>query len=101
MILYISYYYNYLQRLFTLGARKIVVVNVGPIGCIPCMRDLNPFSGDKCVQFPNHLAQLFNTQLKNLVDELKTNLKGSLFVYGDAYHIMEDIMMNYSKYGRV
>ncbi|AES64973.1 putative triacylglycerol lipase [Medicago truncatula] len=88
-----------ITRLFTLGARKIVVINVGPIGCIPCMRDLNPFSGDKCVKFPNHLAQLFNTQLKNLVEELRTDLKGSLFVYGDAYHIMEDIMMNYSKYG--
>ncbi|KAI5446601.1 hypothetical protein KIW84_014438 [Lathyrus oleraceus] len=88
-----------LSRLFNLGARKIVVVNVGPIGCIPYMRDSNPFSRDKCVTFPNQLAQLFNTQLKSLVEELRTILKGSLFVYGDAYHIMEDIIMNYTKYG--
>jgi hypothetical protein len=85
--------------LFNLGAKKIVVVNVGPIGCLPYMRDFDPFSGDKCVTFPNQLAQLFNTQLKSLIEELRTILKGSLFVYGDAYHIMEDMIMNYTKYG--
>ncbi|KAK2394787.1 GDSL esterase/lipase [Trifolium repens] len=88
-----------LTRLFNLGAKKIVVVNVGPIGCLPYMRDFDPFSGDKCVTFPNQLAQLFNTQLKSLIEELRTILKGSLFVYGDAYHIMEDMIMNYTKYG--
>ncbi|KAL5097844.1 hypothetical protein RYX36_002171, partial [Vicia faba] len=67
--------------------------------CIFFVNYSNPFSGDKCVTFPNQLAHLFNTQLKTLVEELRTILKGSLFVYGDAYHIMEDIMMNYSKYG--
>jgi hypothetical protein len=85
--------------LFNLGAKKIVVVNVGPIGCLPYMRDFDPFSGDKCVTFPNQLAQLFNTQLKSLIEELRTILKGSLFVYGDAYLIMEDMIMNYTKYG--
>ena len=54
------------------------MVNVGPIGCIP---------------------QLFNTQLKSLVAELRTKLEGSLFVYADVYHIMEDILQNYNDYG--
>jgi len=68
-----------LRRLFSLGARKIVVANVGPIGCIPYVRDFNPLAGDECVTFPNELAQFFNTQLKNLVAELRTKLEGSLF----------------------
>lgn len=90
-----------MQRLFSLGARKIVVANVGPIGCIPYIRDvnLNPYDEDECVTFPNELAQLFNTQLKSLVEELRTKLEGSLFVYADVYHIMEDILMNYKDYG--
>ncbi|KAG4956554.1 hypothetical protein JHK85_042934 [Glycine max] len=85
-------------RLFNLGARKIVVVNVGPIGCIPYVRDFTPFAGDECVTLPNELAQLFNTQLKSLVAELRTKLEGSLFVYADVYHIMEDILQNYNDY---
>ncbi|KAH1147088.1 hypothetical protein AAZX31_15G133600 [Glycine max] len=88
-----------LTRLFNLGARKIVVVNVGPIGCIPYVRDFTPFAGDECVTLPNELAQLFNTQLKSLVAELRTKLEGSLFVYADVYHIMEDILQNYNDYG--
>ncbi|XP_047173698.1 GDSL esterase/lipase At4g16230-like isoform X4 [Vigna umbellata] len=90
-----------LTRLFSLGARKIVVANVGPIGCIPYIRDvnLNLYDEDECVTFPNELAQLFNTQLKSLVEELGTKLEGSLFVYADVYHIMEDILMSYKDYG--
>ncbi|XP_057434005.1 GDSL esterase/lipase At4g16230-like isoform X2 [Lotus japonicus] len=88
-----------LTRVFNLGARKIVVANVGPIGCIPYMRDYNSEAGDDCVTFPNELARLFNTQLKCLIEELRTNLKGSLFVYADVYHIVEDIIINYNDYG--
>ncbi|CAN1281593.1 GDSL esterase/lipase At4g16230 [Linum perenne] len=47
--------YIIMQRLYDLGARKIVVVNVGPIGCIPYIRDINPSSGDKCATFPNEI----------------------------------------------
>ncbi|XP_061346784.1 GDSL esterase/lipase At4g16230-like [Gastrolobium bilobum] len=88
-----------LMRLFSLGARKIFVANVGPIGCIPYMRDFNPDAGDDCVTFPDQLAKLFNTQLKSLIEELRTNLEGSLFVYADVYHIVEDILLNYNAYG--
>lgn len=88
-----------MQRLFNLGARKIVVANVGPIGCIPNQRDANPSAGDSCVIFPNQLAYLFNTQLKDLIVELNSNLAGSIFVYADIYHILEDILQNYTAYG--
>ncbi|KAJ1380581.1 SGNH hydrolase superfamily [Sesbania bispinosa] len=86
-------------RLYNLGARKIVVTNVGPIGCIPSQRDINPAAGDSCVTFPNLLAQLFNNQLKGLIAELSSNLNGSMFVYADVYHILEDILNNYTAYG--
>lgn len=82
-----------------MGARKIIVVNVGPIGCIPYQREINPSAGDKCVSFPNGLAQLFNTQLRGLVTHLNSQLIGSKFVYADAYEIVQDIIQNYSSYG--
>ncbi|KAI4334985.1 hypothetical protein L6164_013675 [Bauhinia variegata] len=95
----ISRFRQQLTRLYGLGARKIVVANVGPIGCIPFQRELNTDAGDNCAAFPNQLAQLFNTQLKKLSSELNTNLAGSSFVYADVYHILEDILQNYSSYG--
>ncbi|KAF5464767.1 hypothetical protein F2P56_014819 [Juglans regia] len=94
----ISRYRLQLTRLYDLGARKIVVANVGPIGCIPYQRDLNPTAGDNCVDFPNHLAQSFNAQLKSLITDLSTNLQGSKFVYADVYHIVADILQNFISY---
>ncbi|GMN55150.1 hypothetical protein TIFTF001_024267 [Ficus carica] len=95
----ISRYRLQLTRLYNLGARKIVVVNVGPIGCIPYQRDTNPDAGDNCVEFSNQLAQSFNIQLKSLVTELSTTLDGSKFVYADVYNIVADILDNYTSYG--
>ncbi|CAN1806475.1 GDSL esterase/lipase At4g16230 [Linum perenne] len=86
-------------RLYDLGARKIVVVNVGPIGCIPYIRDINPSSGDKCATFPNELARSYNAKLKTLVQGLSKSLTGSYLVYADVYRIVSDIVTNYKSYG--
>ncbi|CAN1281605.1 GDSL esterase/lipase At4g16230 [Linum perenne] len=87
------------ERLYDLGARKIVVVNVGPIGCIPYIRDINPSSGDKCATFPNELARSYNAKLKTLVQGLSKSLTGSYLVYADVYRIVSDIVTNYKSYG--
>ncbi|KAK6160975.1 hypothetical protein DH2020_004356 [Rehmannia glutinosa] len=88
-----------IERLYSMGARKIVVANVGPIGCIPFQREINPSAGDGCVVFPNQVAQIFNSQLRGLVKELGANLLGSTFIYADVYRIVDDIIQNYSSYG--
>lgn len=87
------------QRLYNLGARQILVPNVGPIGCIPYQRDVNPLSGSNCVALANQLAVSFNSQLKSLLIELGANLQGSTFLYADVYHIVADIIQNYMSYG--
>lgn len=84
-----------------MGARKIVVVNVGPIGCIPYQREINPSAGEGCAAFPNQLAQLFNGQLRGLVTELSANLQGSKFIYADVYRIVDDLIQNYSSYSKL
>ncbi|GJS16756.1 GDSL esterase/lipase-like protein [Tanacetum coccineum] len=88
-----------LKRLYDMGARKIIVPNVGPIGCIPYQRDVNPSSGGNCVASSNHLAQNFNSQLKGLLQELTNTLEGSTFVYANINRIVEDIIRNYQSYG--
>ncbi|KAM4116591.1 hypothetical protein ACB094_02G061900 [Castanea mollissima] len=87
------------DRLYNLGARKIIVANVGPIGCTPYQRDINLSMGDDCVSFSIQLAQLFNAELKSLITDLSTNLQGSIYVYADANSIVEDILKNYISYG--
>lgn len=76
-----------------------MVANVGPIGCVPYERDINRHTDDSCVQFPNQIAQLYNSQLRILVEELSSNLKGSQFVYADVYRIVDDMIRNHAAYG--
>ncbi|XP_021752378.1 GDSL esterase/lipase At4g16230-like [Chenopodium quinoa] len=88
-----------LTRLYNMGARKILVTNVPQIGCTPFERRINLCSGNQCAAYPNQLAQLYNVQLKSLLTELNSNLKGSKFLYGDAYGIFTDFVYNYRSYG--
>lgn len=85
-----------------MGARKIVVANVGSIGCIPYSRDiLSSAAGiDECVALPNYLATLFNKQLRGLLQDLNNSLKESTFVYADANRMFEDILHNFRLYGQ-
>lgn len=91
---------NNLQRLYNLGARRIVVVNVGPIGCIPYQRDSNPSLGNNCANSPNLMAQLFNSQLRGLLTELGSRFQDGNFLYADAFHIVQDIVQNHASYGK-
>ncbi|KAJ0789433.1 putative triacylglycerol lipase [Helianthus annuus] len=95
----ISAFRKQLTSLYYMGARKIVVTNIPPIGCCPYERDHNPFSGRACVASPNILAQQYNHQLKQTLIELTTALKGSTFIYADVYGMVDDIVRNYKSYG--
>ncbi|KAL8152005.1 hypothetical protein V2J09_021813 [Rumex salicifolius] len=88
-----------LIRLYHLDARKFVVGNVGPIGCIPYQKTINQLNEDECVELPNKLARQYNGRLKDLLTELNENLPGSTFVYGNVYDLVLEVLTNYKQYG--
>lgn len=88
-----------LMRLYEMDARKILVANVGPIGCIPYERTLNRVDENQCAALPNELALKFNKRLRPLIMELNANCKGATFVYANTYDMVEDLIKNYAKYG--
>ncbi|KAM1048005.1 hypothetical protein ACFX13_027854 [Malus domestica] len=95
----ISHFRVQLTRLYQLDARKFVIGNVGPIGCIPYQRTINQLNADQCVDLPNKLALQYNGRLKGLLAELSENLPGSTFVYANVYDVVMDLITNYDKYG--
>ena len=86
------------QKLYELGARKFVVVNSPPIGCVPVARDVLS-KRDGCVSLENQMSQMYNRKLKSMLEELTKNLTGSQYVNADSYAIQEDIIQNYIQYG--
>ncbi|KAK6152686.1 hypothetical protein DH2020_012325 [Rehmannia glutinosa] len=88
-----------LTRLYQLDARKFIVGNVGPIGCIPYQKTINQLSEGECVALPNKLALQYNARLKDLLHELNENLEGATFVHANVYDLVMELITNYSKYG--
>ncbi|KAL0914049.1 hypothetical protein M5K25_017548 [Dendrobium thyrsiflorum] len=88
-----------LTRLYSLDARKFVVANVGPIGCIPYQRSINRLTETECVSLPNELARTYNVRLRDLLSELNDNLPGAKFCLADVYDLVFEIITNYKKYG--
>ncbi|XP_022151012.1 GDSL esterase/lipase At5g55050-like [Momordica charantia] len=77
---------NQLKRLYENGARKLVVIGVGAIGCTPAMRLKNMTEG--CNSEINGWAFEYNQQLLSLLKRLKNELFGFHFSYFDGFSIM-------------
>ncbi|XP_071739042.1 GDSL esterase/lipase At2g23540-like [Rutidosis leptorrhynchoides] len=88
-----------LTRLYQLDARKFILGNVGPIGCIPYQRTINQLNEDECVALPNQLALQYNAKLKDLVAQLNDDLPGATFVHANVYDLVMELITNYAKYG--
>lgn len=82
-----------------MDARKFVVGNVGPIGCIPYQKTINQLNEDQCVDLANKLALQYNAKLKDLLANLNKNLPSSTFVYANVYDLVMELIVNYDNYG--
>ncbi|KAL6992333.1 hypothetical protein U1Q18_010439, partial [Sarracenia purpurea var. burkii] len=86
--------------LYNYGARKLVLIGVGQIGCSPNALAQNSPDGSSCVQRINYANRLFNDQLVSLVDDLNNNLSDAKFIYINAYGIFQDLLDKSSSFGR-
>lgn len=93
----ISRFSKDVQAMHRLGAKRLVVVGVPPLGCVPLMKTiLNQEEG--CVERLNKVAYQFNAKLSQQLDNLKTNLglKATLI---DVYGTIQNAVTNPQKYG--
>ncbi|XP_059663908.1 GDSL esterase/lipase At4g26790-like [Cornus florida] len=92
---------NLLRELHNLGARKIAVVGLPPMGCLPLERSTNIFrlKGDTCVEKYNMVAMSFNSQLNTLLQKLNKEVPGIRLVYANSYDLLWDYIHDPAKYG--
>ncbi|GKD70883.1 GDSL esterase/lipase-like protein [Tanacetum coccineum] len=67
--------------LYDLGGRKIVVFGLGRIGCSPAEISIFGTDGEPCVEFINEAADLYNNNLKPIVDELNIQNLDAKFTF--------------------
>ncbi|KAJ4837633.1 hypothetical protein Tsubulata_026473 [Turnera subulata] len=74
-----------------LGARKFIVVGVGPLGCIPFVRALKLLPSGKCSVEINELVQGYNKKLTDMLGGLNQEMgPESVFVYANSYDNVEE-----------
>ncbi|TVU07551.1 hypothetical protein EJB05_40912 [Eragrostis curvula] len=81
----ISNYSASITALHKLGARKFGVINVGPVGCVPRVRVLNPTGA--CADGLNQIAVGFDAALKASLAGLATKLPGLRYSLADSYGV--------------
>ncbi|TKY56959.1 GDSL esterase/lipase [Spatholobus suberectus] len=90
---------NCIRSLYGLGARKISLGGLPPMGCLPLERTTNIAGGNDCVDRYNNLALEFNDRLKNLTIKLNQELPGIKLVFSNPYYIMLNIIRRPELYG--
>lgn len=91
---------NFIRSLYDLGARKISLGGVPPMGCLPLERATNVMGGNDCNERYNTVALEFNDKLKQLTMELNKELSGIKLVFSNPYYIFMNIIKAPSLFGK-
>ncbi|XP_022760116.1 GDSL esterase/lipase 7-like [Durio zibethinus] len=89
---------NNFERLYRLGARKIVMFEIAPLGCIPHYTRKYELKG-KCHHETNQIVSYFNNMLHATLKNLTSTLQGSMFSLARINSLVHDYITNPSKYG--
>ncbi|KAK1320245.1 GDSL esterase/lipase 6 [Acorus calamus] len=78
------------RQVHALGARRIALFSLGPVGCVPA-RTLLPESSPigACHPDMNRMARRFNRGLEGIVGSAPMTLPGAVAVYGATYDVVQ------------
>lgn len=93
---------NGIKVLYGHGARNMLVINVGPLGCYP--NSLYYFGssqkdGAGCITDINDGVSYLNSLIKSKVKEMQQKLSGASIIYVDSYSIKYDLISNSARNG--
>ncbi|PON48503.1 Lipase [Parasponia andersonii] len=91
---------NFFRELYSLGARKISLTGLPPMGCLPLERTTNIFGNNECEEKYNKVALEFNDKLKSTVAKLNEELPGFRIVFTESvYDLLYSIIKKPASYG--
>ncbi|XP_057469464.1 GDSL esterase/lipase EXL3-like isoform X2 [Actinidia eriantha] len=93
---------KFTTELYGLGAKRIAIFGIPPIGCMPSQRTLTGGGVRECAEKYNQAAQLFNTKLSSAISSLTNGLNDTKarMVYIDIYNPLLDLIQNPGKYDK-
>lgn len=97
---------NFIQELYSEGARRIAFMALPPMGCVPLVRTLalkqspgKTVDEHGCLEDENQVAIDFNAKLKSKLAALQSLRSDLKLIYLDMYSVSLDIIHNPKNYG--
>lgn len=87
-----------MQRLYELGARRVIVTGTGPLGCVPAELALHSQNGE-CAAELTRAVNLFNPQMVDMVRGLNRAIGADVFVTANTYRMNFDYLANPQDFG--
>lgn len=89
-----------MQRLYELGARRVLVTGTGPLGCVPAELAQRSRNGE-CSPDLQAAASLFNPQLTNMLLSLNSQLGDNVFIAANTQLTHYNFINNPQDFGFV
>lgn len=93
--LMVAYCGLFLEQLYAHGARKIAVMNLPPVGCVPIVTE----GTGTCLPIGNDAPAEFNPKLQNLTNFLNDILYGSKIVILDIFTPLDSLVRHPLEHG--
>ncbi|KAI3457631.1 hypothetical protein Pfo_014294 [Paulownia fortunei] len=92
---------KFVKEIYSLGARKMSLTGLPPMGCLPLERTTNFVNGngDGCMDGYNDVALHFNGKLSGLVKKMNEEMPGIRMVFSNPYAVFMLIIRRPSKFG--
>ncbi|CAN1138155.1 GDSL esterase/lipase 6 [Linum perenne] len=90
---------TFVSQIYSLGARRIAVFSLGPVGCVPARALLPGSPVDKCDERINSMVRMYNSGLEALVKGIPVKFPGAAAVFGDVLGIVQRFRANPTRYG--
>ncbi|XP_047328589.1 GDSL esterase/lipase EXL3-like isoform X1 [Impatiens glandulifera] len=91
---------QFVQGLYELGARRIGVFGVPPLGCLPSQRTTIGVLMRECLAEYNQASEIYSDTLSSTLASLSLTLDtNARIVYMDLYNPILDIIQNAQQYG--
>lgn len=87
-----------MQRLYDLGARRVIVTGTGPLGCVPAELAMRGTNGG-CSAELQRAAALYNPQLLHMIQALNKKFGREVFVAANTGQMHNDFITNPKAYG--
>lgn len=88
------------QKLYKMGGRNIVILNLPPLGCVPAQITLHGHGNSTCVKRLNDDATKMNQQIASLIEDMKKQTPGARLILVDIFSPIYNAFQDPQKYGK-